>query len=208
MGSRLGYPLHMRVCFLAVSSFALIVIGCPSQAEDEPPPTSDAGPDVSGSDTHGADGPISCAMACKRAPRCEEALTTELDCLKNCDEHTDYESSYEYACCIQYASGCAAVKDCIQGLGKCKPEGDPWVQLEMFAECACGDPSSPTPVGKECKSTSPDHPCPSPAICLKPPNDPNPAFCAIECTQNGPVCKEHGNLYCEVTPKFWYCKDP
>ena len=183
-----------------------LVIGCGDDSSGQVSSTSGSEVDPSevSDDTDVGNPLISCEVACRRAPRCEEALVTEKDCLALCAKATPYASEYEYACCLQFAEGCAEVKACLEGFGSCDEKGEPWVELEMFDDCECGDPDNPTPDTHDCKSTAPDHPCPPPTICLKPPNSSSPPFCAIDCTQNAPKCGD--DLKCEVTPKFWYCK--
>ena len=193
---------HLLGMMLAIS----LSMSCSGSDDDPAADTTEASTDQDGvaEDVEEVDPRISCENACKRAPRCEQALVTEADCLALCAKAEPYETPFDYACCLQFAEGCAEVKACLEGFGSCEPKGEPWVQLTMFDACPCGDPDNPTPATHDCKSTAPDHPCPPTTICLKPPNSSQPPFCAIECTQKAPVCGD--DLTCEVTPKFWYCK--
>jgi len=155
------------------------------------------------SSTVDSDDSISCQNACIRAPRCEGSLVTEADCNALCEAGDDPET---YACCIQYAAACADVKACIEGTNRvCDPAGEPWIPLELFDPCICGD--SQIPKTHECKDTAPDQPCPLNSVCLKPSNSSSPPFCAIECTLQAEVCLDRESpLSCEETPKTWYCK--
>ena len=147
--------------------------------------------------------PISCENACKRPPGCEEELGTEVDCLANCNGNDNPET---YACCIQYADGCAAVEQCITSVQvTCTEEGDPWVPLAIFDKCDCGDPEDPPPNYNECANEGGDTPCET-GLCLKPVNYSEPAFCATECDPASKPCPDP--YVCQETPKKNYCKRP
>ena len=186
---------------MILSVLALACSDSPSEADAGPPVTDVAADDA---DEGGLPPEVNCANACKRAPRCEGALVDEAGCNKICQEHAE---PAEYACCLQYADGCAAVKGCLTETAlTCDPtEGQkPWVPLELFDTCSCGADDSI--FSKECKSQGPDNPCPEGAVCLKLVNSDKPPFCAIECTMHAENCDFDDTVTCETTPKSWYCK--
>jgi hypothetical protein len=174
--------------------------GCSSDDEGSAPTTQDA---TSAGTTDGTEPPsdITCANACARAPRCAAELVSEADCNALCEAA---DSPDDYACCLQYASGCAEVKACVDGSNpSCTPEGDPWVPLEMFENCSCAAEDDNAPLA-QCLETGPDVACPPAASCFKPANSTKSAFCAVDCTNNAPACPE--GTACEKTPKNWYCR--
>lgn len=143
---------------------------------------------------------ITCENACDRAPRCEGTLVTKADCIALCEAEANPDI---FACCLQYASGCSAIKGCLEGWARtCEPEGNPWVPLAMFEKCECGDGGIPNT--HECKETGPDHPCPTETVCIKPANSGDAPFCAVDCTLNPTGCPE--GTHCEKTPKSNYCR--
>lgn len=162
----------------------------------------DTGPDVAPDPGPAVEDPVSCDNACKRVPKCAPELSAEADCLANCAKAAD---PHAYACCVQYADGCAKVQACIQGgAPTCDATGEPWVPIPIFGECPCGDPKAPTPFDKECKATGTDTQCATEA-CLKLVNSHDPPFCAIECTQKPTVCPP--GTKCTETPRSWYCRE-
>ena len=188
--------LHIKQTHIAVLVLALAACG-PSENVDEPP---DAGPRF---ELPVEADPISCENACKRAPKCAEALVTEEDCLALCNEDAN---PHTYACCIQYAEGCASVQKCINGnFTKCTLEGDPWVPLQLFDVCKCGDPNKPTPKNAECINVDHDSPCET-GVCMKPVVSTVEPFCAIRCGNNYGDCPP--GLKCESTAKSDYCYAP
>ena len=201
------YQFSMAVCLHRHFHFALmaLLIGLPgcgstsnngSSTGDE----KDAGPQI---ELPVVPSPISCESACSRAAKCAEALVTKADCLALCMGDAKPET---YACCIQYADGCAEVQSCVNGNFKvCKPSGDPWVPLEVFDECQCGEPGKDIPKNAECIKVDHDSPCVT-GVCFKPVVSNKTPFCAIRCGAAYPTCPE--GMKCQQTAKTDYCKFP
>ncbi len=147
-------------------------------------------------------GVVTCANACKRADRCAEALVSEADCVALCEDDPDPAA---YACCIQYSPGCNEVTKCVQGVGSCTVEGEPWLPLQPFDDCECGN-ANDAQFWKlhECKETGPGHPCPTSHVCYKPPNSEDSPFCTIDCSLDPGKCEE--GTKCTSTPQSNYCK--
>ena len=187
----------MRLALVLVTALS---IGCSS--DTDAPPAS--GPDAGAVDVPAAPpDPVRCENACKRQPACTPEVTTEADCLAVCTKEPD---PHKYACCLQYAADCAAVKACTDKTNfVCEPKGQPWLPIPLFGECLCGDPEKPTPRLSECKASSIDSPCES-GVCFKPVSSDDPAFCAVECTLDPKACP--AGTKCKETPKTWYCKRP
>jgi len=176
--------------------------GCSSDdaGEDGAPAVDTTAADAEEDTTESLPG-VSCELACKRAPKCEATLTDEAGCLVNCNQADD---PGQYACCIQYASNCGEVGQCITGLKTtCEPDGEPWSPIPMFGECECSDGTSMPDVQRECKETAPDHRCET-GTCIKPRGEPLPGFCAVDCTDNADACPP--DTKCQTTPQSWYCK--
>ncbi len=126
---------------------------------------------------------------------------TEKDCLALCTGDADPAT---YACCIQYASGCATVKNCVQNVGRaCNASGAPWVAKPAFATCECGDPTLPNYKLEECKASAVDHPCET-GLCYKPNNSADLAFCTWDCT-TAPKTTCPAGTHCVDAPRTWYC---
>ncbi len=189
----------MVVRTLLLGLVVMVVQGCGSDDDGSADVTVE---EVTGAaDADAPDERITCENACVRAPRCEDQLVTEADCLTLCSGDED---PFVYACCLQYADGCSAVGMCLSGAKRvCEPEGEPWVPLELFDECVCGS-ASETPFAAECKETGVDVQCPPEAVCFKPVNESDPPFCAVDCTLDASVCPE--GTSCENTPKSRWCK--
>ena len=195
---RFGYVIGMKYAVISlVTGFCMLgVLSCGEQAELPDTSIIDTSQEA---DVDSRLEQVNCPTACERAARCEKTLTTVEDCTALCQASTIPQ---DYACCLQFASGCEDVLACIQSeKPTCEPEGDPWLPLRMGDECDCG--VSPS-FSVECRQESPGHPCPSNTACFKPVNSNDPPTCRVICTGNADKCTEL-DLGCTKTPKTWYC---
>ncbi len=188
---------------MRLSALIWIAVAALACGGEDPPAEPVA--DTTGEDTGATIAPdVNCTNACKRAARCADALVTEADCNKLCE---DADKPQDYACCLQYSADCHDVTRCVQGFETgCDPsKSDPWMPLDAFDDCSCGNEGDfQYWKTHECKESGAGHPCPTGHVCYKPPNSISSAFCTVDCTLDASVCFEGSN--CTDTPQSNYCK--